>query len=352
VVLIFNCFLAVADFAVLALAAKTRSLLAWCIGSALAAVAGLMCASLMRYGAFGSYSLAAWGVFCHGSILLGGAAVIFRRTHRIVATVCGASVLGLLGVAADAFLIEPTWLEVSHVEITSPKLTRRWRIVVVADLQTDSIGQYERDVLRRVAEEKPDLILFAGDYIQTVDWDEREPLIRELNTLLRETNFGTHVRALAVQGNADLGDWTQIFDNLDQCTAVERTESFDMDGLRVTCLGLNSTYTTRVKVPEAPLDTFHIVLGHVPNFALSDGSKADLLVAGHTHGGQVRLPFLGATITHSKIPRRWAAGVTDLPQGGKLLVSRGIGMEREYAPRFRFLCRPELVVVDLVPEGQ
>ncbi len=45
-----------------------------------------------------------------------------------------------------------------------------------------------------------------------------------------------------------------------------------------------------------------------------------------------------------------AAGLTDLPGGGKLLVSRGIGMERGYAPPMRFLCRPELMVIDLTPE--
>jgi predicted MPP superfamily phosphohydrolase len=41
--------------------------------------------------------------------------------------------------------------------------------------------------------------------------------------------------------------------------------------------------------------------------------------------------------------------MTDLPDGGKLLVSRGIGMERGDAPPLRFLCRPELAVIDLVP---
>ena len=79
---------------------------------------------------------------------------------------------------------------------------------------------------------------------------------------------------------------------------------------------------------------------------------ADLLVTGHTHGGQVRLPLIGPLMTLSRIPRAWAAGLTELPGGGKLLVSRGLGMERGYAPRIRFLCRPELMVIDLVPERE
>jgi len=92
-----------------------------------------------------------------------------------------------------------------------------------------------------------------------------------------------------------------------------------------------------------------VVLGHSPNFALGR-IEADLLVAGHTHGGQVRVPLVGPLVTLSKVPRRWAAGLTDLPGGGRLLVSRGVGMEGGSAPRLRLFCRPELVVIDLAPE--
>ncbi|MDZ4782481.1 MAG: hypothetical protein SGJ19_19720, partial [Planctomycetia bacterium] len=77
---------------------------------------------------------------------------------------------------------------------------------------------------------------------------------------------------------------------------------------------------------------------------------ADLLVAGHVHGGQVRLPGIGPLITNSLLSRRWAAGVTQLSGDRTLVVSRGIGMERSYAPRLRFLCRPELMVIHLTPK--
>jgi hypothetical protein len=111
---------------------------------------------------------------------------------------------------------------------------------------------------------------------------------------------------------------------------------------------LQASFNTATQVAGDP-EHFHVVLGHSPNFALGDVA-ADLLIAGHTHGGQVRLPLVGAIMTLSRIPRRWAAGgLTNLPDGRRLLVSRGIGMERCNAPRLRFLCRPELVVLDLTP---
>ncbi len=93
---------------------------------------------------------------------------------------------------------------------------------------------------------------------------------------------------------------------------------------------------------------FSILVGHNPNFALEEPA-ADLYLAGHTHGGQVVLPFLGPLITFSDLPNAQVAGRTDFPNGSTLIVSQGIGMERYDAPRLRFLCPPELVVIDLMP---
>ena len=76
---------------------------------------------------------------------------------------------------------------------------------------------------------------------------------------------------------------------------------------------------------------------------------ADLLLAGHTHGGQVQLPGIGPLLTLYGVPRDWASGLTEIHPGQYLLVSRGIGLERGNAPRLRFLCRPELIVIYLEP---
>jgi len=133
-------------------------------------------------------------------------------------------------------------------------------------------------------------------------------------------------------------------------TLVPSTQSFELDQLRLTCLSLDDSRNTLLDIHGGRPGRFHLVLGHAPDFALGH-IEADLLVAGHTHGGQLRLPWLGAPVTNTRVPRAWAAGLTDLPGGGKLLVSRGVGMERGYAPRLRFCCRPELVVIELVPQG-
>ena len=294
---------------------------------------------------FAIFRLWSYGLFVHGVVLLVGTAAVWRRSRAKLAGVAAVVAIALACTGLEAFVIEPQWLEVSHYRIASPKIHQPLRIVVVADLQTDRIGAYERGVLRQVLEQKPDLILLAGDYIQT-SWEDRAILQSQLNRVLRELDFTAPRGVFAVQGNVDCPGWQEIFDGLG-VTTVSANESFDLGELRLTCLGLFESLGGGGRIVNPRPDQFHLVLGHAPDYALGQ-VDAELLVAGHTHGGQVRLPWIGPVITHSRVPHDWAAGMTDLPGGRKLLVSRGIGMERGNAPPVRFLCRPELVVIDLV----
>jgi predicted MPP superfamily phosphohydrolase len=220
--------------------------------------------------------------------------------------------------------------------------------VVIADFQTDCFGKYEKRVLDEAMAQKPDIILWAGDYLQT-NYDECARLRKTVNDYLRQIAFSSPQGVYAVRGNIDCRDWEKLFDGLD-VHATSYSETFEAGDLTLTCLGLGESFSPRLVVKNPHPEKFHIVLGHAPVFARGE-IEADLVVAGHTHGGQVRIPFFGALAKGAEIPRAWVAGMTDLPGGRKLFVSRGVGMERGLAPRLRFLCPPELAVIDLVPEG-
>lgn len=294
---------------------------------------------------FGVMRLACYGLFGFFPLTALCCAWEMRHTARRAALLFVVTCAALEAVAVDAFWIEPVWLQVTYQEIASPKLVKPMRVAILADLQTDRVGAYERSVLARVLAEEPDLILLAGDYLQEYNHDRRADLRSKLREILKDLDFRAPLGVYAVGGNADLPDWPKIFADL-PIVVVERTESFELGEATVTALSIEDSKATTTRVP--PSENFQIVVGHYPNYSLGP-IEADLLVAGHTHGGQVQAPWFGPLMTLSLIPRSWAAGTTRLSGGRTLIVSRGIGMERGFAPRLRFLCRPQLVIVDLIP---
>jgi hypothetical protein len=317
----------------------------------------------LRYGAFGVLAslitarafpelpaLAAWGLFLYAPLgLVVVAAGLARRRAtgpRIAAALCALTAFAVAAVAVQAFFIEPQSLEVNRFTVESATLRRPLRIAVVADLQADRIGAYERAAIRRLRAERPDLVVLPGDYVQEGSGTPHSVLERELNALFRAEGLAAPRGVYAVRGDHEHDGWPHIFRDLPVRT-FEATSTVVRDDVAVTGLGLRDSFATDLEVADRP--EFHVVVGHRPDFALSPDVKADLLIAGHTHGGQVRLPFLGPIITLSQVPRAWAAGVTALPGGRTLVVSRGVGMTRGYSPRLRFLCRPEIVIVDVVP---
>jgi len=270
----------------------------------------------------------------------------YTQGGRRRASVWGAAAVVVAGVGVDAFFLEPHDLEVTHTRITSDKLDEGLLIAVLADIQTDDPGEYERSVFERVAAANPDIVLLPGDFVQVrpVDFPRTS---RQLRALLLEVGLRPRLGAFAVPGNAEVGNaqWPSSFRGTEIETWVAQ-ESRDLGPLILTGLPLLESFDAKLKVAQE--DKFHLVFGHAPDFSLGE-VNADLLVAGHTHGGQVRLPFIGPLVTFSKVPNEQAAGHTLLDSARHLVVSRGIGMERGPAPRLRFLCRPELAFIHLDP---
>jgi len=294
---------------------------------------------------FGRLALLAWALFVHQPLLLAGIAILRVKRERLLAGGCALLALAILLVGADAFLIEPHWLQVTHVTIPSTKLQTPLRVAVIADLQTDAPRVYEERALALAMAKQPDLILLAGDYLHIADPAEYATAKEALNEILRRADLTAPLGVYAIQGNVDHGDWEELFAGL-PVTPIAQTSALDLGPVVLTGLSLHDAFSTTLSIPPKP--KLHIVLGHSPDFALGE-INADLLIAGHTHGGQIQLPFLGPIMTLSHVPRSWASGVTEIAPGRTLIVSRGIGMERGGAPRVRFLCRPEIVILDLVP---
>jgi predicted MPP superfamily phosphohydrolase len=126
----------------------------------------------------------------------------------------------------------------------------------------------------------------------------------------------------------------------------------EVAGMRLEVVGLDDPHIERHDLRVAvrrDAGAFGLAVVHSPDPAPELAALGyDLVVCGHTHGGQVRMPFAGALVTNSSIPTRLGMGLSRF--GRTLLhVSPGLGTSK-YAP-FRFLCRPEATLLELVPRA-
>jgi uncharacterized protein len=146
-------------------------------------------------------------------------------------------------------------------------------------------------------------------------------------------------RAADLVAQLSAGGWADL-------TNVRR--EVDLGGLPVELLGLDDAHIrwhdTRV-IPRTAPERFGIAVMHSPDSAPETAAAGyPLMVAGHTHGGQVRLPLVGALVTNCSMPRRLVSGL--IRMGGTTLhTSPGLGTSK-FAP-FRFFCRPEATILEL-----
>lgn len=301
------------------------------------------------------------------SVICVGLAITWRSSRRSLLWVGGIYAF----LAVDLFAlryyvtyVEPERLVVHHVRIETPKLTETVRILHIADIQAGSIGPYQEEIFEKIETLNPDLILNTGDFLQVVppatfesEWPKLHAMIERVHPRL-----GTY----AVFGDTELEAGKKMHlhhmkpEELEPLVMLSsRDVRIDTGGGQISLLGLNlfhsqdDEWAKRSIGPwlvESDLNDFRILFGHSPNFALGVTEvPIDLCLAGHTHGGQVNLPFYGALVTYSDIPREWASGFRriGIPY---LNVSAGAGSNRRHGlPPIRFNCPTEMTLIELVP---
>jgi predicted MPP superfamily phosphohydrolase len=322
--------------------------LTWLVMLGLASICTLIIGDDPYFGAmFMTLGAVAQGIFIHGVILLlfGGHCLRSVAPRLARASLALGLVTGLAGYYA--FWIEPTALEINHHRVESSKLLAPMRLVVLSDLQMEELGEYEKRALRAALAEEPDVLLLPGDFVHERSREAYVQLMGELNAFLRELPFRARLGIIAVGGNVDRPGWEAIFEGL-EVRCFTDSGSVEWGGVHFSAVGFDDSELSDLRLGRE--DGFHVAVGHCPDYALGE-VHADLLLAGHTHGGQVVLPFWGPPLTLTAVPREWASGRTEIGEGRTLIVSRGVGLERGYAPRLRFGSPPEIVVVDLLPAG-
>lgn len=279
--------------------------------------------------------------------------------RRFLQVGAGAVATTAVSVAGYTFGIEPHWLEIVERPLpvrSLPPALAGHRLVHLSDLhvgpQVES--EYLIESLRALAELEPDMVAITGDLIS---YDSTEPfgeLQRVLGALPRPP-----LGAVAVLGNHDYGiGWSQpevadrVIDQLDRAgVRVLRNESVDVHGLRV--IGLDDLWANRFEPlavqSELSGQTAAVVLCHNPDAVDQKGwgDYAGWVLAGHTHGGQCKPPFLPPPLLPVK-NRRYTSGEISTPSGRRLYISRGLG----HLLQVRFNVRPEITVFTLISESR
>jgi predicted MPP superfamily phosphohydrolase len=294
----------------------------------------------------------------------GLAVLLASRTRKVTkpALVLAWTSLLLVPVGIDATFIEPFRLVTETARLEVPRereVSRSLVIAVLSDIQCVEVTDRERDAIARVMAARPDLILLPGD-LQQVGFDHRDEIAPALRDLLAplQAPLGVYY----VEGNTEtMGEARSLLAGTPVRVLDDEIVRLEQGGTRVTicgvglrCSGKGARATVAALQADPDPGDLRILLAHRPDAVLELGprSRVDLVVAGHTHGGQVQLPWFGPPITLSHVPRAVAAGGLHDVKANAIYVSRGIGWEHGHAPRVRFLCTPEVSLLTLARNGE
>lgn len=246
------------------------------------------------------------------------------------------------------FLIEPAQIKITTMVQNFPKFSSNLKFFHVSDIHLERIGIRENKLLRIVKERKPAFILFTGDFLNLSN-------IRNPESIEQVIEFFNQLHAISpvyyVSGSpaVDIPDTIEIIEKNIQPMRLNNSKVlFKHNHSEINLIGITCTHHPHQDINYLSSliqeDSLNILLYHSPDliYELTQEHEVDLMLSGHTHGGQVRLPLWGAIFTGSLYGRRLQKGLYQI-YDTLLYISRGIGLEGLGAPRVRFLCSPEII---------
>lgn len=268
-------------------------------------------------------------------------------------TIAGLGQFGLSLAAVYACWIEPARLGMTRVTVHSARMKGcpPLRVLHVSDLHVERVTARERCLIRLVRDAAPDVIVVTGDYLN-ISYTHDVAAQRQTRALLRQLQAPGGVYAITGSPSVDpVHVVAELLDGLEVCWLRDQIASLTWKGYRLQIAGIECSADVEADEQKLRLlldgrssDAFTLLLCHTPDVMPTAAEVGvDLFLAGHTHGGQLRLPFFGAVVTASAHGKRYEMGAYREAQT-LLYVSRGVGMEGKGAPRARFLCPPEVVL--------
>jgi predicted MPP superfamily phosphohydrolase len=257
--------------------------------------------------------------------------------------------------ASYPFFIERYIVLTNFYRIAVPNLPKAFaglRIVQLTDLHYGFLVPLEliRHVVRRANALHPDMIVCTGDYVHerdaTAQIDQIWPILSQLSA-----PSGVY----SVLGNHD--HWADTERSIYWLKQTgqdlrHRTQPIQRGGEKLWLAGAGDLYEDHknldIMLGQIPDTECRIVLAHNPDSADTPfARRIDLMISGHTHGGQVSIPFVGPPVLPVQ-NKNYSSGLKLSPRGCQVFISRGIGWA--ICP-VRFNCLPEIAVLELTPEA-
>ncbi len=292
--------------------------------------------------------------------------LFFGKHHRISALIIIILAAGIL-IALYSTVIEPFCLRINAVQVNTKKISKPIKIAFVSDIQ---IGRYKKDwwskkIVKKIESINPDLVIFGGDQIDNEGtFIDESVYLEPLKTITdkypsyyimgnHEYGIGGSVRFMPQKYTADLSE-----------LLIKRMAALDITLLR------NNLECLNIKNQEICLFGIDEIWKHPPNFSQIEGlnkntsliiishnpdgilyyqdylPKPDLVLAGHTHGGQVWIPFLGPLgNAQIELPNQYYRGLNIYKE---IPIYTSVGAGESGAP-LRFFAMPEIAIIELTP---
>ena len=271
-----------------------------------------------------------------------GALSPWRRRLRISMLITGVAILAAIPWA----FVEPYFPRVETILLHAKKVSRPFRIVQLSDLHCDPELRAESRVIEKVRTLKPDLVVFTGDAVNS---DAGIPNFR--NTMKAISRIAP---LYGVRGNWEAWWFTHVDtfrgSGIKELNGTSKRLTLNGQPIWIGGCAVDNEGVMKRMLKSMPKDAYRIVLHHYPAASRLVDGRADLLLTGDTHGGQISLPFIGALVRISRWDRTfYPAGLHRTQRGLTFYVNRGIGMEGRHVPRIRFNCPPEIALFEIRP---
>ncbi|HDR6268779.1 MULTISPECIES: metallophosphoesterase [Bacillus cereus group] len=274
-----------------------------------------------------------------------------KRSVLLIATLVGCIIF---------LYLQNNLISITEVKITSSKIPssfKGYKILQISDLHNKQFGDNQDVLIQKIKSIDPDIIAITGDLIDSKSYDAEVSM-----QLIRE--IVKKYPVYFVTGNHE--QWSGKYNRLEK-----ELKKYDVNVLRneyvgirkgeqeINLLGIDDPeFVTgnrdegniiideikKAKIEMQP-DRYNVLLSHRPEFLTEYADEQiDLVLSGHAHGGQVRLPFIGGLVAPNQgVLPKYTAGLY-VEQSTSMVVSRGLG--NSIIPQ-RILNRPEIVVVQL-----